>query len=72
VNAEETGEIQNPSQIYPQRSTALCATCTGTGRGSITVPVGTAVEVWPREKFRMLKEELAKPHAERDYERWHS
>lgn len=71
ADAEATGEIQNPPQIYPQRSTALCAACTGTGRGSITVQLGTAVEIWPREKFKMLKEELAKPHAERDYERWH-
>lgn len=70
--AEATNEIQNPPQVKaPHPNEHLCANCDPNGRGHTIVRLGTAIEVWPREKLQMLKEELAKPHDERDYERWH-
>jgi hypothetical protein len=45
--AEATQEIQNPPQVYPRHVTRRCATCAGDGSGSVTIRLGTAVEVWP-------------------------
>jgi hypothetical protein len=70
--AEATNEIQNPPQVKaPHPNEHLCASCDPNGRGHTIVRLGTAIEVWPREKLQMFMEEMAKPHAERDYERWH-
>jgi hypothetical protein len=45
--ANETDEIQNPPQIYPQHVEHLCAACNGGERGQTTVHVGTAIAVIP-------------------------
>ncbi|WP_350280481.1 hypothetical protein [Kribbella sp. HUAS MG21] len=66
--AEATNEIQNPPQVYPHRSVALCAECAGNGRGTITARLGTAIEIWPREKLRAEIERLKAEQATRSGE----
>lgn len=61
LDADATGEIQNPPQVYPHHVTHKCATCTGSGRGSTTIRIGTAVEVYPHEQLKALMEGLSKP-----------
>ncbi|MGL5824138.1 MAG: hypothetical protein ACRCYU_04770 [Nocardioides sp.] len=69
--AEATNEIQNPPHVHAYQPFYVCRSCHPNERGESKVKLGAAVEVWPREKFRLLREELEKPHADRDYERWH-
>ena len=49
--ANETDEIQNPPQIYPQHVEHLCAGCNGGARGQKTVHVGTAIAVIPTARW---------------------
>ena len=51
-DADATSEIQNPPQVYPHHVTHKCATCSGDGRGSTTICLGAAVEVYPREQLK--------------------
>jgi hypothetical protein len=66
ITAYATDDIQNPPQIYPHRSVALCVSCAGNGRGSITTQVGTAVEVLPRERYRAMVARLREQQAARE------
>ena len=61
LDAEATGEIQNPPQVYPHHVTHKCGNCTGNGRGSTTIRLGTAVAVYPREQLKAVMEGLRKP-----------
>lgn len=54
LDANATGEIQNPPQVYPHHVTHKCMTCTGNGRGSTTIHIGTAVEVYPHEQMKAV------------------
>jgi hypothetical protein len=61
LNAKATGQAQGPPQVYPHHVTHQCATCAGNGRGSMTVHVGPAVVVYPREQMKALMEGPNKP-----------
>ncbi|MEV0561465.1 hypothetical protein [Dactylosporangium sp. NPDC050588] len=54
LQAEATGEVQNPPQVYPHQAVHECANCAGNGRGRTTMAIGTAVEVYPREQLQAL------------------
>jgi hypothetical protein len=64
-DAKATGEIQNPPQVYPHHVTHKCATCTGNGRGSTIIRLGTAVVVYPHEQLKAVMEGLSKPPQDR-------
>lgn len=48
---DETDEIQNPPQAYPQRVEHLCASCRGGERGETTAHIGPATVVIPTERW---------------------
>ena len=64
LRADETGEIQNPPQVYPHLVEHQCSKCATDGQASTTLKLGAAVavlptHVWPHQKkyFPQLPDE---------------